>query len=471
MTVLFASGYLTGLRQLRAGNARGARETLRRVLSDDPTHEGAGRNLIRAGVALRDWTLVIGECAVALAQTPDSAELHYHHGTALSAQGCVDEAMGALRRAIGCDPNHAAAHVNLGNLFMDRDDPAAAEMWCREAQRLDPDLIEARISLGFILTFAGRLTEAIGVLREAVQRAPDHVQAHWNLAAAALVAGDLETGFREYEWRKRHDRFRRDFIDPPGPIWDGGAISGKTILVHAEQGLGDTIQFARYLPLIGQRGGVPILACDEALVPLLRSMPNARIVSKADSLPAYDAWIDQMSLPRVFATTLDTIPFAGGYLPMVERLCRTGIGLAWRGNPLHENDRRRTPPSEAFAPLLRHIGAGCVNLVPEAALAGTRLPERNLTDYAATAAVIASLELVIAVDTSVAHLAGAMGREVWILLPFAPDWRWLTRRSDSPWYRSARLFRQTAPGDWSGVMADVMAALNQRAKERGGISV
>jgi hypothetical protein len=294
------------------------------------------------------------------------------------------------------------------------------------------------------------------------------VHAHWNLATAALFAGDLPRGFAEYEWRKRHDRYRRDFIDLLGPIWDGSDPTGRTIMVHAEQGLGDTVQFSRYLPLIAQAGGLPILACEPSLIPLLTTIGATRIVSKFEPLPRYDAWIDQMSLPHVFGTTLETIPFPEAYLktgPVLVAAHRAllpptrCIGLAWAGNKQHRNDRRRTPPEDAFAPLLALPNCHFVSLIPHRTIPGVALPERKLTDYAETAALIEALDLTITVDTSIAHVAGALGRPAWVLLPSAPDWRWLLNRSDTPWYRSLRLFRQPSPGDWASVIASVVTAL------------
>jgi len=460
--------YITGLTQLGSGQAEAAIDTLRYVLDSDPSHTGARRNLIRALVAVRDHAAIIAETGLALRAAPDSAELHFQRGTALSAMSRPEEARAALTAAVTLNPKLAPAWLNLGNALMDLDDPLAAEAHCRRALALDPALIEARVSLGFMLTAQGRVAEAIAALEDAIQIHPENVHAHWNLATAALLAGDLPRGFAEYEWRKRHDRFRRDFIDLPGPVWDGGDPSGRTILVHAEQGFGDTVQFARYLTAIAQRGGTPVLACDVALIPLLRTVAGARIVSRFDPMPPYNAWIDQMSLPHVFGTTLDTIPCPGGYaradpgliaahqatLPPARR-----IGLAWAGNPLHHNDRRRTPPGEAFAPLLALPDCHVVNLVPGRSLPGTTCPRRPLTDYRETAALIAALDLVVTVDTSVAHVAGALGCPAWVLLPYAPDWRWLLNRNDTPWYDSIRLFRQPSPGDWESVIASVSAAL------------
>jgi hypothetical protein len=370
--------------------------------------------------------------------------------------------------AVRLNPSFAPGWLNLGNALTDMDELTAAEAHCRHALGLDPNLPEAKVSLGFILTAQGKLADAIAVLEAAIQSHPDNVHAHWNLATAALLAGDLARGFAEYEWRKRHERFRRDFVSLPGPVWNGSDPRGRTILIRAEQGLGDTVQFARYLAAIGQRGGTPLLACEPSLVPLLQSIAEAEVISKYDPLPSYDAWIDQMSLPHVFGTTLDTIPFPSGFLSADQALIAAHratlppgrcIGLAWSGNPLHRNDRRRTPPAELFAPLAMLPGSHLISLMPRRTLHGIAGPARPLSDYAETAALIAALDLVITVDTSIAHVAGALRHPTWVLLPHAPDWRWLLYRNDTPWYDSIRLFRQPSPGDWQSVIASVLAAL------------
>ena len=444
--------YLAGLKHLAAGRAMEAVESIAQVARENPGHPGARRNLIRARLSAGQHAVVLAATTAALTEAPDDAELHFLQGTALNAQARPAEARDALTRAIALNPTFAPAWLNRGNANADLDAMADAERDCRAALARDPGLTEARASLGFVLTAMGRLPEAIAVL----EQAQDDTQAHWNLATAALLAGDLPRGFAEYEWRKRHDRFRRDFIDLAGPVWDGSGPSGRTILIHAEQGLGDTIQFARYLPLIAARGCMPILACEPGLVPLFAAMPGVVAVSKFAPLPAYDAWIDQMSLPRVFGTTIETIPSPDRYLTANASGSGPEIGLAWKGNPLHGNDRRRTPPPEAFQPLLDDR---FVSLIPDRTLPGLALPDRRLRTFADTAAVIAGLDLVIAVDTAAAHLAAALGKPTWILLPHAPDWRWMLDRTDSPWYRSARLFRQPTPGDWRSVMAAVRDAL------------
>ena len=453
--------YPNALTHLRDGRAAEAAAILRAILARDPNHAGARRNLIRALLAARDHDAVLAETTLALAGAPESAELRFLHGTALNGLSRPLEARAALTTSVGLNPNRAPAWLNLGNACVDLDDLDAAEAHCRHALTLDPGLVEARVSLGFILTSRQRPREAIAELEQAIRTDPANVHAHWNLATAALLAGDLPRGFAEYEWRKKHDLFRRDFIDLPGPVWDGSDPTGRTILVHAEQGLGDTIQFARYLPLIAQRGGMPILACEPSLIPLLKTIATAGVVSKFDPLPPFDAWIDQMSLPRVFGTTLSSIPSPAGYLTApVASPSATKIGLAWAGNPLHRNDRRRTPPPAAFEPLL--AGREIVSLIPGKTLPGLRAPDTPLTDYAETAALIAGLDLIVTVDTSVAHVAGALGRPAWVLLPYAPDWRWLLLRNDTPWYSSLRLFRQPEPGDWRSVIAEIVTALAAR---------
>jgi tetratricopeptide (TPR) repeat protein len=460
--------YRTGLEQLRAGENRAAVRSFREVLRHDSGHADARRNLIRALLADGEHQAVLAETANALHHAPESAELHFLRGTALNALGCPIEARDALRSAIERNPNLAPAWLNLGNAHADLDDMEAAEAHCRRALALDPTGIEARVSLGFILTARGAPERAIEELEIAIQINPQNVQAHWNLATAALLAGDLRRGFAEYEWRKRHDLFRHHFIDLPGPVWSGHDTYGRTILVHAEQGLGDTIQFARYLPLIAARGATPILACEPSLIPLLRRIDGAHVVSKFDPLPDHDTWIDQMSLPNAFATTLDTIPLSAGYLtadPTLVQAHRTTssegrrIGLAWAGNPLHHNDRRRTPAEAVFEPLTGLPDCQFVSLIPGRTMPGVVPPARPLIDYAETAALIESLDLVITVDTSVAHVAGSLGRAAWVMLPHAPDWRWLQRRNDTPWYDSLRLFRQPSPGDWATVIADIAAAV------------
>jgi len=462
--------YVRGLRALRNGDLEEAASLLTQALRRQPGHQGMQRNLVRALLALENYAQALVRADAALVETPDDAELHFARGTALSALGQPSRACGAFARALSLQPDHAPSWLNMGNASADLDDLESAETLYRTALRVDATLPEAHASLGYLLTMQGRLPEAIAACETAIQLKPEFSQAHWNLAIALLLSGDLPRGFAAYEWRKRHNPFVKDLPDLPGPKWDGSDADGRTILVRAEQGFGDAIQFARYLCLIRDAGGTPVLACAPPLVPLIRGIPGVKAVAAGEPLPAYDAWIDQMSLPRLFGTTLDTIPGADGYLradPIRVEAWRSWlpsgrkVGVAFAGNPRHNADRRRSIPLDLVVPLPVIPRLDFVNLQHGGPAGRLGLPDLSprMTDYAETAALIENLDLVVTVDTSVAHLAGAMGKPVWIMLPFAPDWRWLLNRADSRWYRSARLFRQPAAGDWTSVLADVMREL------------
>ncbi len=404
--------YVLGLLSLRAGRLQQSMELFNLALRLQPQHEGAQRNLVRALLAAGRAAETLVQADRALALLPDEAELYFARGTALNALRSPAQARIALSRAVALDAGHAPSWLNLGNACADLDDFELAERHCRTALALSPGLVEAHVSLGYVLTVRGKLAEAMAASEAAITLRADCAQAHWNLAVSALLAGDFVRGFTEYEWRKRHDRYRRDFISLPGPTWDGSDPMGRTILVHAEQGLGDTIQFARFLLLIAAQGGRPVLACDGSLVPLFRAaMPGVTVVSRGPDLPPYDAWIDQMSLPRAFGTRLETIPAADGYLAAdpARRAAWAAalppgprIGLAWAGNRLHSNDTRRSIPAAALAPLLAVPGISFVNLqVGSAAgdMPGLRDLTPRLPDYAETAALIANLELVVCCDT------------------------------------------------------------------------
>jgi tetratricopeptide (TPR) repeat protein len=462
--------YLYGLLQLGTGQTAAAVSSLGRAASLRPFHVATRIGLGRALLAEGQPEAALGHADAVLAQEPSNAQALFLRGTALGSLGRAGTAVGVLRAAIAEDPANAAAQLNLGNALADLDELEAAENAIRRAIALDPKLVEAHVSLGFVLTSRGELAAAIAACEAALRLRPGFAQAHWNLAVAALLAGDYTSGFAEYEWRKRHDRFRRDFIDLPGPVWAGDDPAGRTILVHSEQGFGDTIQFARYLPLLAACGAEVVLACDERLVRLLGTMQGVTAVPLGGPLPRYDAWIDQMSLPRVFAAGSQAVPGRNGYLVADPVLAADWwaalpagrkVGLAWAGNPNHSNDFRRSLPPEALAVLLAVPGIVFISLQfgPRAPEAGLPDMSDRLSDYAATAALIANLDLVVTVDTSAAHLAGALGVPCWVMLPFAPDWRWRLGCDDSVWYGGMRLFRQPAPGAWHDVVTDVAVAL------------
>jgi hypothetical protein len=297
-----------------------------------------------------------------------------------------------------------------------------------------------------------------------------------------LLRGELREGFEKYE-----SRWRLETLPPrgfPAPLWNGEDLSGRTILLHAEQGYGDTIQCLRYVPQVAARGGWVVLEVPKELLGLARRLPEVgQLLARGDALPRFDLQCPLFSLPRAFATTIETIPAQVPYLSAEpEAIARWRIrlgerpglkvGLAWAGSPQHRNDARRSIAIETLLPLLRLEGVRWFSLqVGERAADLARLPgglvtdlSPDLIDFAETAAVIGNLDLVIAVDTASAHLAGALGRPAWVLLRARPDWRWLLEREDSPWYPSLRLFRQHRPGDWEEVVRRVAAALERMAR-------
>lgn len=461
---------------LALGRASEAEAAYACALAQDPTLAAAEASHGAALVILGRTGDAAAAAERALAIEPGLAEAHFVLGCARRAEGRRDAAIAAFEDALRLDSRHARAWLNLGNALVDADRLEEARTAYTMAIEIDSGFAEAHSSLGCLFSQQGRIDDALDAFDRAIALRPDYAEAHWNQGFALLLAGDFTRGWEKYEWRKRHDRFAKTFPDLGGPAWEGEALAGSRLLVYAEQGLGDTLQFVRYAPLLAARGAEVILACDPKLIPLLDSAPGlARIVSKNAPLPAYDSWVDQMSLPRMFGTNLDSIPAPTAYLkPDPARVAAwrrslpTGrkIGLVWAGNPSHSNDARRSLPIDLIRPLLTVPDAIFVSLqigpkAHEAAALGSAILDitARLTDFAESAAAVANLDLVVAVDTAVAHLAGAIGTPIWVLVPHAPDWRWLFDREDTPWYASMRLFRQPAPGDWAAVIARVRATL------------
>jgi len=361
--------------------------------------------------------------------------------TALSAWGRHDQAVFRLRQAIAGDAGFASAYYNMGNIL----------------QRLR------------------RFEEATTCYRRVLALKPKNVDAHWNLALAYLRAGRFADGWAEYEWRWLRPGTPVEHRN--APAWDGGPLEGRTLLLVCEQGLGDTLQFARYLPHVVRKGGSVILRCQPELVRLLSGFSGvAHIVTREDPLPAFDVQSSLMSLPGLFGTTVDTIPNQVPYLPKPEDLASGAldgdglkVGLVWGSSP---TDPSRSCPLSKLAALGRVPGARFFSLQKGAWAADLgQTPDTEfiedlsgrIHDMADTAAFIGQLDLIITVDTSVAHLAGALGRPTWILLPYLADWRWMVDREDCPWYPTARLFRQEAPGDWDGVTARLLSAFKHFA--------
>lgn len=344
-------------------------------------------------------------------------------------------------------------------------------------------MLEAYANLGACHLVQGRFAEALAVCQQALEKRPDFAPAHWNYSHPLLLLGRYEEGWREYEWRWQCPPLcdsRRDFS---APQWDGAPAPGRTILLHAEQGFGDAIQFVRYVPVVREHAGGArlILGCMPSLVRLLRESGEwgADIVadqgSGASSPPPFDLHIPLLSLPLALGMP-EPLRMSAPYLRAGATL---RVGIAWEGNPAHRNYlRRRVVPLEKFAALFQTPGAAfySLQLSPTAAQSQMISEARvldltaHLTGFADTAALIGELDLVITVDTAVAHLAGAMGKAVWTFIPFVPDWRWGLEKDDTPWYPSMRLFRQPAIGDWDSVIARVATELRAMSDAQGGAS-
>jgi tetratricopeptide (TPR) repeat protein len=405
---------------------------------------------------------------------PALAAAHYNLGTVLAELDRPEEAIAAFQRALQLEPNSADIHHRLGNAFaaLDRFDDAAAAY--RQALALKPDFAEAHTHLATMLRYLRHFDEAETEYHRALTLKPDLADAAFGLALQRLLLGDYASGWAPYEARWAvFQAAKRDFGQP---LWDGTPLHGRRLLIHAEQGRGDAIQFIRYASLAAERGGKIVVECQASLVELLRTAKGVDEVAAAgDALPAFDVHIPMLSLPRIFQTTRENIPAQVPYLSVPADRPATDhgpfrVGLAWAGSPHNRHHRLRDIPLRALLPLLEVDGVEFVSLqVGDAAAQLREISDAapiteassHLRDFADTAALVNELDLVISVDTAVAHLAGALARPVWTLVPFVPDWRWGFEGGTTPWYPTMRLFRQPALGDWGSVVADVARELEQ----------
>jgi Flp pilus assembly protein TadD len=502
----------------RSGNYDAAVQYLRNALQHDPANAAAYCNL---GYILQDRGRLddaVKYYRTAVQLNPELFEAHINLGNALREMGQFDEAISYYQKALELDPGAPGAYINLGVTFQKAGRPAEAAVYCRRAAEIDPGDANVYYNLGIALQDEGQLDEAVRCYKKASQLSPDdpvilnnlafalqenrkpyeaipyyrkalrldaaYVTAHWNLSLALLLTSSFDEGWREYEWRWGTEYLissRRDFRQP---LWDGSDIKGRTILLHAEQGFGDTIQFIRYAPLVAERGANIIFECSEVLAPLLRSVTGIEyVVVRGEEPPRFDVHCPLLSLPLAFGTRLETIPAKVPYIVTDEILIgkwrdkikyndsRIKIGVAWAGNPGFRQNRYRNISLERLLPLAKLTDVTLYSLQKGVEARDVRnLPEgfrvldftEEIQNFADTAALIANLDLIISVDTSVAHLAGALGKPVWTLLPFSPEWRWLLDREDSPWYPTMRLFRQPCAGDWQSVMDRVLFELGNR---------
>lgn len=419
------------------------------------------------------WDAAIAAYDQALEHQPIYAEAYGNLGLVFQQQGNLDRAFACYQRAAELRPNYPENQNNLASIYRVRGELEEAVTRYERAIALRPDYAEAHNNLGLCRYGLGQFAAAKASYQTAIQLKPDYAEAHFNLGLLLLLLGDLAAGFQGYEWRWRQPYYRPRSL--PKPLWDGSDLRNKTILLHAEQGLGDTIQFIRYVPLVVRQGGRVVVECQESLIPLLANLPAiSQVISQGQPLPAFDVHLPLLSLPRLFNTTLPTIPGAIPYLraqpdeSFVTDASTLNVGIAWAGNPDNPNDRRRSTALREWLPILHVPNVRFYSLQKGPKSAEWELWEGDdrgvdwsdrLTHFGDTAAAIAALDLIITVDTAIAHLAGAMGKPVWVLLAYVPDWRWLLHRLDSPWYPTAQLFRQSVRNQWQEVMAEVADTL------------
>ena len=465
------------------GQHEQAAGSYRMALQIKPDYVEAYFNL---GVALQELDR-LAEAEICYRQAlqikPDYAEAHSNLGNTLKELGRLNEAELCFRQALLINPESAELHNNLGVILKDLGRLHEAGDSFRQALRIQPDFAGAHNNLGVTFKESGHLHEAEECYRRALQIQPDYAEAHTNLAITLLARGDLTAGWEENEWRWATPQMRSGRRDFAQPLWRGERAEGLTLLIHAEQGYGDTLQFCRYASIAAARGLRVILEVPMPLVKLLRSLTGVeRVVGSGEELPAFDLHCPMLSMPWALKTSLSTIPCAASYLQAdkervyawrtrLAALPNSGrrIGLVWAGNS-HTHwpqaaiiDRQRSLPPERLAPLFELSGFHFFSLQKGGAAVPENFPLTDfmdeMEDFADTAALIANLDLVIAVDTAVAHLAAALGKPVWVLNRFDACWRWLRERQDSPWYPSVQLFGQPQPGDWQTVIRKVAEEL------------
>jgi Flp pilus assembly protein TadD len=477
----FAAAYhQLGYRLKRQGNLDGAISLYRNAL------EASGNNpqiLANLGCALMEQGRLddaFDAFSKAVELTPDSAPAQINLGVILARKGRTGEALAAFQKAVELEPQLPMAHRNLGDALREEDQLEQAIAAYRCAIQLKPDYGPAYVKLAVLLCETGRVDEAIAVFESAMLGRPDVAEIHWNYALALLLKGDFVQGWREYEWRWKWPEFRSPRRNFRAPQWDGSDLAGRTLLLHAEQGLGDAIQFVRYVPIVAARGrrvgAQVILECPPELARLLKGIGGIDrliVTGEHDEPPShFDLHCPLMTLPGILGTDATKIPASIPYLRVPEpevakwsaKIAQDPsgyrVGLVWAGSPTHVKDRRRSIDPNLLLPLSQvkrvvfyNLQIGSSSPLPEGLNPVDHRSE--IKDFADTAALVDQLDLLITVDTAAAHLAGAMGKKVWTLLPYAPDWRWQLGRPDSPWYPTIRLFRQENPGDWKSVISEI----------------
>jgi Flp pilus assembly protein TadD len=468
-----------------AGDLTVAEGFYQRVLDEQPDHADALYLLGEIEALRQNNEHAAGLIRRAISIEGGKAQFHFALGCVQQGSGEREEAADSYRRALALDPSHAAAHINLGCLLQGSSeinvaagDPSAALAergfeealsHFRAATEIAPEAPDGWINLGYALERRRRLADARRCYDRALALDPQHAEARFNRSMVLLAQGDYLEGWEEYEWRWQASGYPRP-VFPQGE-WDGSALHGETVLLYTEQGFGDAIQFVRYAAAVAERGGRAMVHCQPQLERLLERVPGVSGMLAPHQTTGFDLHCSLLSLPRVLRTTIDTIPAQVPYIvpdPVLASEWRARlhdgqagirVGLVWASHSMMPNAALRSLKLSAFAPLREVPGVRFHSLQigaaarQEAATGPMPLIDHTdrIGDFADTAALIANLDLIIAVDTAVAHLAGAMNKPVWLMLRYAPEWRWYPDAPNSKWYPSMRLYRQHTRGDWAGV--------------------
>jgi tetratricopeptide (TPR) repeat protein len=481
----FDALHLLGMLHFQRQHMVEALRFLARALKVNSSSADALSNLGLALHTTERYDEAISSYRHALDLAPDHPEILYNLGNAYLALDDADDALSNYNRVLSIAPGHAGAMVNRGNALLRLNQPVKAMASYDMALASLPGHPQILTNRGHALRRLDRTVEALADFRAALVAAPEFAEAHFEAAMTQLSMGDFDAGWKEYEWRWKTGAFARHPPQPKAPWLGETPIAGKTILLHAEQGFGDTLQFIRYAPLLAGQGAKVICEVQPELQPLLSEnvmLKGVTVMAAGESRPAFDLHCPLLSLPLAFGTQPGTIPAAVPYLAAAaerqaywrDRLPpgRLRAGFVWSGQSSHKNDRNRSIALSRLSVLFEDPKVQCFSLQRDLRDADGEalhdLPNLvhlgdNLRDFADTAAIISLLDVVVSVDTAVAHLAGALGKPVMILLPYAADFRWMRDRDDSPWYPGAKLYRQPAFGDWDSVIARVADELRHLA--------
>jgi len=477
----FPQAFNLAAEHYRGGRHKEARELCEKILAGAPNYADAVHlsAVLQMDANVLDKAEDLARRAVEL--SPQSASFVNTLGVILKKRKRFSDAMSCFQRAVELDPKFAPVYTNIGLILALEGDYERAEQAHRRSLASDSNYITALHNLANLLQDAGKLDEALEYFRRALERKPGDPEIHTHRALCMLMKGDFARGWDQYEWRMQmKSQLAKHSLKTP--LWDGRGFEGQTLLVYHEQGFGDVVQTMRYMPMVKARGGKVVVACAPPIGKVVATVEGVdEVVTSDAAIPPHHFKVPVMALPRIFRQDIDNIPSKVPYIkaPPVVLMGGEGtkrVGIVWAGSNTHDNDHRRSMPAEELKPLLKVPGVTFYSLqfgerfaeLEQVGLADkvTRITDAQMSDFHQTSGYIDQLDLLITVDTAVAHIAGALGKPVWTLLAFANDFRWLKDRDDTPWYPSMKLYRQSRPMVWSDVVQRLVTDLGAFTRKR-----